>query len=181
MKKFDAHQWVQSLANIGVIASIIFLSVQVSQNRLSLDEANRLTSLTLSSAAMTDYNNFRTLIANDEHLAEIWLKGRAGEELTAVERERFNQICDFLIWSDAWTFRQMPGFSRPESAVAVLARERRFVNEPGVKAHWEATKQSITDYGFGDFVRAIDAVEDSKSRSAEPKQPPLTAEPTSNK
>jgi hypothetical protein len=178
MKNTDAHQWVQSVANIGVVVSIVFLSTQVSQNRESLDEANRLAALTLSSTALTNYNNLRTLIANDEQVAQIWLKGRAGEELAPAERERFNQLCDFLIWSDAWTFRQMPGFGRPESALEVVARERRLVKEPGFKAHWEATKQSIIDYGFGSFVYAVDAVEDAKARpTPNPVPPPSKATP----
>jgi hypothetical protein len=159
MKKIDAHQWVQSLANIGVIASIIFLSVQVSQNRRSLDEANRLNAMTVSTAAMTNFNNFRTLIASDEQVANIWLKGLTGEELTPVEAVRFREVCDYLVWSDAWIFLQMPGVGRPESAAAVVDNLRAGVaKSPGLKACWDATKQLVDKYGLESFVRAVDGI-----------------------
>jgi hypothetical protein len=160
MKKIDAHQWVQTLGNIGVISSIIFLSAQVSQNRQSLDEANKLNAMTLSSDAVEYFNNLRGWIANDEQVAQIWVKGRAGEELTRVERERFQQVCDEWIWALAWEFRQAPNFGRPESAVALVNFwHKSLERNPGLRMCWDATKQMLDDDGFGSFVRAVGDVE----------------------
>jgi hypothetical protein len=157
MKKIDTHQWIQTLGNIGVIASIIFLSVQVSQNRQSLDEANKLNAMTLSSDAVQHFNNLRALIANDEQVAQIWVKGRAGEELTRVEGERFKQVCESWIWALAWEFRQAPNFGRPESAVALVDFwHNSLERNPGLRTCWDAIKQMVDDDGFGSFVRAVD-------------------------
>jgi hypothetical protein len=178
MKKIDAHQWVQSLANIGVIASIIFLSVQVGQNRRSLDEANKINAVTLSSNALEHVNNFLALIASDEQLAQIWVKGRAGEQLTPVETARFEAYCESRIWVQAWVFRQMPSFDRPESAAAVAAQFHTTLKQPGFKACWDETKQFMSDYGYGSFVRAVDAIEDTQALPLPaPVPPPSNATP----
>ena len=170
MKKTDAHQWVQSLANIGVIASIIFLSVQVSQNRRSLDDANKINLVTLSSDALENYHHYWDLTAN-EQLAQVWVKGRAGEQLTPVETVQFNSICLSLLWANAWAFQQMPNFGRPESAAAVVGTWRQSIEQyPGIKTCWDGVKQVVDAYGYGSFVKAV---EDTRARPPAAPVPPL--------
>jgi len=91
VKKFDFGQTIQIVANIGVLAGLIFLAVEVSQNQSSIDEDAQLNTL-------ESFNEFRNFIANSEQLSEIWLKGLAGNELTPTEALRFGYIClDYLM------------------------------------------------------------------------------------
>jgi hypothetical protein len=145
------------------------MSVQVGQNRLSLDEANKLNAMTLSSYAVDHFNSLRALLASDEQLAEIWTKGRTGQELTPVENLRFQSICDAWIWALAWEFRQAPNFGRPESAAAIVHNWRKLLDQnPGLNTCWNVTKEMVDNYGFGTFVKAI---EDAKGPPVRPPSP----------
>ena len=78
MKKIDLGQTITILANIGVIAGIDFLALEVHQNNeLMSAEARR--SRTESSELA-----FRA-IAENADIAEIFVKARQGQELSAVE------------------------------------------------------------------------------------------------
>ena len=86
MKKIDLGQTVGILANIGVIAGIIFLGVELQQN-------NRL----MSSEAEYNLLQNRTdsdIVGNPE-IAAFWFKVNSGAPLTELERYRV----------DAWAAR----------------------------------------------------------------------------
>ena len=68
MRKFDLGQAIQVVANVGVLAGIVFLAVEVRQNQSTMDEDAQLNTL----ASFSDFRNF---IAESEQLAEIWSTG----------------------------------------------------------------------------------------------------------
>jgi len=78
-------------AYLGVIAGIVFLAIEVRQNQISLDEANAINRASSSAAALEYLNEFRRLLAQDEQLAEIWLRGSSGGELSPVGQVRFDR------------------------------------------------------------------------------------------
>ena len=87
MKKPDLGQTVTILANLGVIAGIIFLGFELQQN-------NEL----LAAQARRDQLDARTVAlaaeTNDSELALLGFKLASGDELTPVEQYRF----------EAWAF-----------------------------------------------------------------------------
>ena len=75
MKKLDLGQSIGILANVGVIAGMLFLAVELRQNNeLMTDEAER-------SRAESMRESWALLADNDE-LAVIMVKERNGEQLT---------------------------------------------------------------------------------------------------
>ena len=93
MKKIDVGQAVQVLANVGVIAGIIFLGLEVQQNNDFLD----------SQARQNRVNGARELnaaIYNDETgLGQILAKARRGEPLTDDEAFRLDRYLTTVILS----------------------------------------------------------------------------------
>lgn len=98
MKKIDLAQTVNVLANLGVIAGIVFLAVELQQN-------NRLL------AAEAEYNNLQrrsaNSVANDPELAEFWFKVNSGEPLTELEQFRVDATARNNLVDWEWTYGQI--------------------------------------------------------------------------
>jgi len=78
MKKIDFGQTIGVLANLGVIAGIIFLGVELRQNNILMEAEARL----------SQYENARQFAVNlsvTPSLAEVLAKVSQGEELTEAE------------------------------------------------------------------------------------------------
>ena len=83
MKKIDLGQTVNTIANLGVIAGIVFLAIELDQNRDLMRAEIRHE---LSQGAI----DYLAREAGDGELAEIVTKAYNGEPLSAVEVRRFN-------------------------------------------------------------------------------------------
>jgi hypothetical protein len=75
MKKIDIGQTIQILANIGVIAGIVFLAVEVQQAN------NAVQSSTLQAIGELSYGSARAIVENTE-LRQALQAARRGEDLT---------------------------------------------------------------------------------------------------
>ena len=98
MKKIDLSKTINTLANIGVVAGIVFLAIEINQNQLALEEHNTLTRLTGRDAAGESYNGFRKLLLENPYLIPIWERGYAGEQLSSEEQAQFGYLCEYQVW-----------------------------------------------------------------------------------
>ena len=78
MKSSDLGKFVQTLANVGVIAGIVFLAFELRQNNELMEAEARFNRLTVSREA---YN----ILSTNGELAEIIVKANNNESLTEVE------------------------------------------------------------------------------------------------
>ena len=127
MKKLDLGQTISVLANLGVIAGIFFLGLELRQNNeLLLQEAQR------SRAAAVRENT--ALIAEN---AELVVKDEAGDTLTAAESIRMSSMWTGMLISYQTAFRQLP-----RQAIAVRANgfRRMFATMPSFRETWEQSR-----------------------------------------
>jgi len=91
MKKIDAGQAIQVLANLGVIASILFLGVQV---RSSSIQARVATTLQMAGQIAA----WRELIVSNGDIADVYTQGIADfGQLSAADQARFDQLMRTLL------------------------------------------------------------------------------------
>jgi hypothetical protein len=101
MKSFDLGRFVKTLANVGVIAGIVFLGFELRQNNELMEAEARFNRVTVSTEA---YN----ITSTNGELAEIMVKANNNESLTEVEQYRYlSSQMRFLINME-WIFREMP-------------------------------------------------------------------------
>jgi hypothetical protein len=133
MKKIDLGQTISILANIGVIAGIGFLALEVRQNNeLMSGEARRSRTESSESA-------FRT-IAENADFAEIFVKAGQGEELSAVEEQRFRAFWMALLLNLQSTFRDL----RPGELESLLNRYRTYrASFPQLNVVWSQNKMNL--------------------------------------
>ena len=123
-------KWLAIVSNVGILIGLILVAYELRQN----DEALRQeVSANRTDAAEFGNSGFReiyALIISDPEVANVWLKGNQGFELTPVDAERYRLL------AFAW-IRQAQGthnaWSRHGSADFLLpVFEREMKGRPGL-------------------------------------------------
>ena len=157
MKKIDLGQAITILANIGVIAGILFLAVEVRQNQESLDEANRINRVGTLTEAVENFNAWRTMLLQDAELNRIWNAGLSSAELDSGDRGRFDLVCQSILWAHVlfWERSDAPGqSSRSHAAVAAW---RRALEAPGLRRWWDNVgRDQVLQWDYGLFVFEVE-------------------------
>ena len=86
----------QLLGNFGefvgafaVVATLVFVGIQVKQSSRAMEESNRLASAAALDESLRQFSQFRRLLAGDAEVARIWVKGRNGDDLNEIDSQRF--------------------------------------------------------------------------------------------
>jgi hypothetical protein len=131
MKKFDIGQALSILANVGVIAGLVFLGFELNQNNELMEAEVRTT------YASMDQNGWGYLIENPDFI-EVLIKDRSGEELTEAEELRLNAL-----WMQNLAQHQFRYLEDPDSAVNwVLGQRRNFESYRSLRSAWQGTGSS---------------------------------------
>ena len=139
MKKIDLGQTVTILANLGVIAGILFLAVEIGQNNeLMAEEAER--------ARAESIRESMVLIADNGELAAIMLKELEGEELSDLETLRLSQYWMRGVIGYQMSFQQLP---REDLAAMANLFRRQFETKPSFRAGWAEYRDALEP----DFVQ----------------------------
>jgi len=137
MKNIDIGQTIQTLANIGVLFSIIFLAIEIAQNSATIEEGNVLNQISFNESLYDNNSRFRYLIAENEEIARLWVDGLAGKELDSVEAVRFDSLCRDYLWREAVDFNRQSLLNREDGQHRVVDRVRRLLaNNPGMQECW---------------------------------------------
>jgi hypothetical protein len=157
------NSWLSLAANVGVVAGIVFLAIEIRQNQTSLDRNSELMEREYQlqvadglKAIADASDDFRIMTANSEELTRIWLDGLEGKELSETEYHRFRMMCGMGIWNSAALYRrsiilEQEGFARAEERYW-----RNTINsQPGMRECWENNVNGLLSWGFEDFVDAV--------------------------
>ena len=98
MKKIDLGQTITILANIGVIAGIVFLGFELNQNNALLESQARY-NLVVQRAAIND-------AVRDPSVLSVILKQAAGEELDLAQTLTLTSVAARVIESWEWQYSE---------------------------------------------------------------------------
>lgn len=139
MKKIDLGQIINTLANLGVIAGIVFLGIELQQNNeLLATEARR------NRAAHIEENY--GMLATDGELASIISKSLSGETLTELELFRIGRWWLRVLTNMEWAYAEM---SPPELETSIRRHREFFSNFESLRDTWS----EFSDRFDPDFVQ----------------------------
>ena len=136
MKKFDLIATVQMLANIGVIAGILFLAIQIHGNTVATQAQN------IEAASSLD-QEFLLLLSTDPVLAKIWTGYLTAPELLS-EDERLQGRYMF-----AALLRRLEN--------AYLQHQLGALSDDGWQARQELFVSMARSAGFAEFSKSSNA------------------------
>ena len=159
MKLDSLNRWLTLIANVGVMAGVVFLAMEIGQNQATLDLSNQLSILDARALELQQYNDFRNSIAQSREMAEIWSTGLAGEELDSIDAQRFNRLCVSYIWLSATAYERSMALGRNTTAdFTVKLRGELLRDSPGFRRCWQAQKESVRGYGLASYVDAVEEI-----------------------
>jgi hypothetical protein len=139
VKKLDLGQTISILANIGVIAGIVFLAIELRQN-------NEL----LAAQARSDRVGLRqgdnALLLENPDFASAVMKSVNGEPLTDQENMLVHRYSDYVLINFQNVYAEMERGLIDETSIPIEAWRRNFRNEqwnktngrPNLLEHWQA-------------------------------------------
>jgi len=102
LKKLDLGQTISILANLGVIAGILFLGIELRQNNTLMESQARFNRLSVITEGYGPW-------AENGELAELRVRASNGEELSEVERRRIEGAIMQILLRLEWVFHELPG------------------------------------------------------------------------
>ena len=149
MKKIDVGQSISILANIGVIAGIIFLAYELRQNTL-------VTEIAAAQNVVTNIGSRNIVVIENDDFAQVLLRADSGEPLTPSESMRLR-----IFFSDALRAWQSIFLQNRRGALdeamwhTQLAEMELTINGYGsYRAHWDLTKDNYSP----EFVALVDSL-----------------------
>ena len=157
MKKIDFGQTITILANLGVIAGIVFLAIEVSQNQESLDQANVLSRAEILGEALEFYNEERSMRVQDDELILLWDRAVAGEQLTPLEARKFQLMCENSFWVHATIHQRYVLLGEDDIAASGPAATARSDMETWDKLEecWAPLLEVARNWGYASFADAL--------------------------
>ena len=151
MKKIDAGQMITILANLGVIAGIVFLAMELRQNNNLLASQARQNILEARAAYQ------QNVAVNAGGLADILQKAQS-QELSATERFRLNVHWSLVLQNWESIYQEVLSGPLSESDLPVVLWAATMSNNPDLIVFWERSKDSYSP-GFNvlleERVRAL--------------------------
>ena len=148
MKKIDVGQIVQVLANIGVIAGLAFLAVEIRNQTSSIQSASVQAVTNASAEALRE-------LASDADLSRIKRKGDA--DIKALDDDEAYRY--FLFYRIYWLRFQNNYFQRDIGVLSAGVWDTyarivcRDIGEPGIRATWH-DHSVVLDPKFVAFVES---------------------------
>jgi hypothetical protein len=154
LKKLDLGQSITILANLGVIAGIVFLGFELQQNNQLLTAQARSTRL----AVRLDEH---LLPVRNENLANVLIKHRHGEELTEYEEVVLSRYMETNIVIYQNVFTEYRRGLIDENTIPVEAWSTQFSGRSlSIPGHWPNLSDYWEERKFGydpDFVAWMEA------------------------
>ncbi len=89
----------EAVGMAGVIASLVYVAIQVRQNSKLIDQNTLATRSSMVHETAVSYSRFFEVIAENPKLADIYRRGRNGEELDQNEITRFEALVEiYMSW-----------------------------------------------------------------------------------
>jgi hypothetical protein len=138
------------LANIGVIAGIVFLAVEIRQNTEMLRSQTR-DSITEKQLALFGW------MATSTENSRIRAQGNRSElDPDSPEAAQYDWMIagTLRLWENEW-YQYQRGLFEPEEFEPRINIWRAVVNNPGFKRHWEATQGNAFSPGFSALITSL--------------------------
>jgi hypothetical protein len=148
------NDWFTVLTNVGVIVGLMLLVVEVRQANTAMEREFRAYQQDVLDSVRETWQNFGMVLASDQDVAEIWVKGGRGDTLNEVERERYYRLATEFIYMEQQSYLNSRRFSDDSDAGDWVIRQvADYVNRyPGLSEYLRGEMRHLNP----EFVERID-------------------------
>ena len=157
MKQLNLGRTIGIAANLGVIAGIVFLAIEIGQNQSALEEQNMLTRLSAREVASGEYGEFRHLLLENPDLLRVWDKARANEPLNELEKQQLYWLCIDRVYMQLAVYNRFEALGETLEAEGLARVMARGVETSEDLGCWQNAEPEISSRGYDSFVDAVEA------------------------
>jgi hypothetical protein len=141
------------LGGIGVVATLLYLALQIRQNTKQL-KGDSIAARTIAiESTTTDIGKWIGEIVENRDLAELWSKGLVDiDQLDETDRLRFDYLGMQLLQAWQTVFRRVEQVDDPELWMMTLRYLKMYFRYPGFQTLWSIRKKLLVP----DFVTAVE-------------------------
>lgn len=134
------NNWLTLAANVGVIAGIVFLAIEIRQNS-DMIRAQTRTQLAEQVTELFSVN------MNDKGYADVLLRGNNLGELTAVEQYQYfrHRSAWLNYWNNVVYQYRMGMYDEAEFDLQMAVIRNDMVRFPGLKVHWCDNRKAASE------------------------------------
>ncbi len=161
------------LGALGVIISLVYLSVQIRQNTRQIGEHSRELRISAIDSIASSFSRFRDPLIRDPEIAALWVRGIENyRDLADVEQVRLGRLLQELFFAHQNTWSRYREGATTEAAwqdhrQAIAANLRH----PGIRSWWAETRPIYADefeLVIEELLRESPAVPDAPDRPIAP-------------
>jgi hypothetical protein len=156
MNTKNIDRWLTPATNLAVLAGLLLILIELKQNQEALELDQTLASLESLQADFGSFSALRNQVIQDPALAQLWLDGSNGKELSAVDAYRFRQVCQNWMWTAVLMHNRSTKLGREGYPEATVEFVRSAIERPGLNDCWKSTRSLYALWGFEDFVQAVE-------------------------
>ena len=147
------NKWLTLGANIGVLFGLFLVAYEVRQTNTSLDRDYDVFKTEVQGRAREGWREFNGRIIESEEVADIWMRGNAGEPLSPNEAVRYGYLANDLILLYELQFDQYQLAGRDLEGLQRWL-ESGFTDRPGLQTRLVRIVNRNPDSEFSKAIRA---------------------------
>lgn len=155
MRKLDVGQTLNTLANAGVIAGIVFLIVELNQN-------NKFLELESSATQLQVFLDGWEQLSRDKELVGLMIKDREKQELTSAEEMQLNAYWMGYFLRRAWQYDNVESRSDRQTGAFL----RAYDSYGSMRRAWEGGSGGSVAAGKDNFLPEFVAYIENELASA---------------
>lgn len=138
------------LGSVAIVATLVILVVELRANTDELRSANTTT-------AIRFYNDWRTSLLEDEEIARIWTQGLSAELTDEMDRFRFQQVCENVLWANVLMYDRYTSSRDSSRAMGPVGATRAMNLNPGFRECWNFERRAVSLWGYDSFIEAVES------------------------
>jgi hypothetical protein len=143
------------VGGMAVVLSLIYVGYQIRQSSRQIELSSRNIEASTYLETGNSFSRWQTLIAADELLADLYLRGLAAEELSQTEALRFSFLLDTLLIAYENNYHQFQiGAVQRDSLEVNGENLKRILGSPGGSRWWTRRAPAMLT---PEFRAAVDA------------------------
>ena len=143
---------------IGVVITLIFVAVQVSHSRQAMEQMTAQRQADAVRTFSDSISGWMMEVFGNPELADLVVRGRAGQPLDDLEWERFMAVASqFFVHNRLVYVAAMAAGNEGQGNMTVQGTAFNIAEYPGMARVWRERLRQLTRMVAPDFVAAVDA------------------------
>lgn len=159
MKSSELNDWLGVVTNIGVIAGLVLVAYKVKQNNVALERQARASEVEMVDGIRAAWQNWEYAIIENREVADIWIRGNAGEDLDPIEAVRYERLASEMFRLISQNFRQYSTNAGEPADWAIEQLVDTIIDYPGIREVFIRQIETGRDNPFRRRIRELDPPE----------------------